>query len=139
MSIESWKAEFYPVPAAQIVNESPLVQAEHAYLKWTGALKENLGKHGLVKPFGSVCIRDVAGNVFKFSTEECVWCHNYYSVESGACQFCPLYSYGVCGDPSGPFMHWYSSGDPTLMINAIKEILDELRRPTNERTYQGSV
>lgn len=139
MSIESWKAEFYPVPAIDIVNESPLVQAEHAYLKWTGALKENLDKHGLTKPLRSVSIIDTVGDVFKFSTEECVWCHNYYAVELGSCQHCPLYSYGVCGDPSGPFMYWYSSNDPRKMINAIQEILNGLRRFTNERTYSDSV
>jgi hypothetical protein len=138
MSIESWKAEFYPVPATQIVNESPLVQAEHAYIKWTGALKENLEKHELVKSLGSVNISDIAGNVFKFSTEECVWCHNYYALHSGACGRCPLYSYGVCSDPSGPFLHWFFSSDPQRMINAIQEILNGLRS-TNERTYQDSV
>lgn len=44
MSIESWKAEFYPRPA----NEVPAAEAaEHSLQKWRGYLPENLAKHGI--------------------------------------------------------------------------------------------
>ena len=44
MSLESWKAEFYTIPASKCPEEYAI---EHSLRKWTGLLPENLDKHEL--------------------------------------------------------------------------------------------
>ena len=44
MSIESWKAEFYPIEAKDVKGDD-LERIDHALLKWSGVTEENLKKH----------------------------------------------------------------------------------------------
>ena len=44
MSIESWKAEFYPTPADEASKDQAIA---HSLRKWEGLRKENLDRHEL--------------------------------------------------------------------------------------------
>lgn len=45
MSLQTWKDEFYPVPASEPIGGHK-AQIEHSLRKWRGATKENTEKHG---------------------------------------------------------------------------------------------
>jgi site-specific DNA-cytosine methylase len=47
MSVETWKAEFYPVGARVAAEAGPVDAAEHSRRKWTGFLPRNLKQHGV--------------------------------------------------------------------------------------------
>lgn len=130
MTIESWKAEFYPVPAAEVVKATELEQAKHALLKWTGAMPENLQKHGLRKALGLPILLnqqdgfyDSKPDQFRFTTEECVWCHNHY--KSGGCEGCPLLKHTgkKCENRESAFVEFIHTGDPSIMIKAINKVI----------------
>lgn len=141
MTIESWKAEFYPVPAAEVVKRTELEQAKHALLKWTGAMPENLQKHGLRKALGLPILLNQEDELysskpaqliftnfakttqFRFTTEECVWCHNHY--KSGGCEGCPLLKHTgkKCENRESAFVEFIHTGDPSIMIKAINEVI----------------
>lgn len=47
MSLESWIKEFYQEDAETFTNKSDTECLDHSIQKWTGALPENLAKHGM--------------------------------------------------------------------------------------------
>jgi hypothetical protein len=90
MSIESWKAEFYPVPA----DEVPVDQAiTHSLRKWEGLRKENLDRHELTRIRRRITSR--SGSEFRVDGSSCALCHRYLVDGDGdaydvSCDDCPL-------------------------------------------------
>ena len=78
MSLETWKAEFYPVPASEA--EDPLA---HSLQKWEGL--SHLKEHELVQ-HGGMLEDDYA--VFFFDADTCALCRMYADGEN--CKNCPL-------------------------------------------------
>lgn len=91
MSIETWKAEFYPRPARAV----PATEAaEHSLQKWRGYLPENMAKHGIDFP-------DLASADMPFASQHtCALCEHWFDGreyanddpdnEGKVCPGCPL-------------------------------------------------
>lgn len=109
MSLETWKAEFYPIPADGVPEGEALA---HSLKKWEGLRKENLKKHGLRTRFGRL------GNIH-IDASTCALCHHYLHTAAGTCIACPLSTvYAVNCDEQ--YMAWGHSRDPEPMIALIK-------------------
>lgn len=94
MSMETWKAEFYPV-AAEDCAKDDLSMIDHALLKWSGLSKENLNRHGLgAACHGEIYFSDDEGRYldgFLVGGNSCALCLSYsYSQGLSPCDKCPL-------------------------------------------------
>lgn len=95
MSIESWKAEFYPVPAEEVPEEEALA---HSLRKWQGLLPENLALHKLIPVCNmlfdaegvtdEVQIQIQQRPVFAVTSETCALCRHH---NPDNCRTCPLF------------------------------------------------
>lgn len=97
MSLESWKAEFYPIDAKDVSIEAA---PAHALLKWIGYRDENLAKHGLVRisEYAIGEYNDDTCSSFTAGYDECALCVHYlieeedeYGIISSSCTTCPIY------------------------------------------------
>lgn len=115
MTIESWKAEFYPIEAIDTRRDEAI---QHTLRKWTGARPENLAKYELIKDRGSI-ICDNYANVFSFGGGSCALCVHYY------CDECPLAEHTgkTCMNGNSEYQKWIRDNDPEPMIKALEEIL----------------
>jgi hypothetical protein len=94
MSLETWKAEFYPIEADQC----PIDQAvAHSLLKWQGLTAENLAKHGVERHANSSRIG--SGDAFLWiGSDSCALCHHFHTDDpeedeygdESYCRECPL-------------------------------------------------
>lgn len=123
MSLNSWKDEYYPVPASEA--EDPL---EHSIRKWEGLLKKNLKKHKLVlSNSGGVLYEDIVDLYEKYSNSFCVdvstcaLCHKYLGKYGDSCPECPLNRYlGHRCDTKGPYNVFLDKHDARPMLRALK-------------------
>ena len=116
MSEQSWRNEFYPVPAGQCPKEDALA---HSVLKWRGLLKRNLKKHLLRLPPISV------------SAGSCALCQHWYG--EGECEGCSLAEYleRSCyrnTDCASPYTAYMTNGDPQPMISALRATQNALQQ-----------
>lgn len=109
MSIETWKQEFYPVPASEATSDVHTA-LDHSIRKWTGLLKKNLKKHGLTASWPRIW---EGRKSFPITTDTCALCHLYHD----ACDLCPL---GGCG-PFSAFCIWAEIGDARPMLTKLKQ------------------
>ena len=100
MSLETWKAEFYPIPA-DATNEADAI--DHSLQKWLGLLPENLAKHQVML-FDSDVVEQGA-DLDSPHTESvtidggsCSLCHHFCETDTynshddeSPCVECPLY------------------------------------------------
>ena len=123
MSIESWNAEFYPIPA----DEVPVDQAiAHSLRKWEGLRKENLDRHKLSQIGRRIESR--SGRQFWVNEGSCALCHHYLSDGDVSCDNCPL-SIARGGFPcdrslpdesEAPWHEFEEEGNPGPMIFWLK-------------------
>jgi hypothetical protein len=125
MSLETWKREYYPVPAHEVPAGRPAVW--HSLRKWGGMRPGNLAKHGCyidrhddVSDMGSISL--VIGS------ESCALCEHYLvnkPYSSGTCKGCPLYKanhHRRCDDGDGsPWRQRHRTVEP--MISILKRAL----------------
>lgn len=130
MSLETWKAEFYPEDAALFYTEqrSALEAVEHSLRKWRGLLPENLAKHGVEKDgIGIKETRRISCKErFWFRAENCALCEWSLKARDGGetpmdeeCDCCPLQG---CA-------HEYRAaiyGNPTPMIRLLESAREKL-------------
>lgn len=130
MSLDSWKAEFYPVEADQVPKKQAIA---HALQKWIGLRKENLNRHGL-QVFCSTIWEKTEGvfyqdaPVMAINADSCSLCHFYLKKQ---CEKCPLFAttgHRECeGDLDNgvysPYEHWQSFHNPERMITALQQAL----------------
>lgn len=116
MSLETWKAEFYPVEAISVPEDQAV---EHSLQKWYGLRKENLKRHG-VRHTG-VNITDDAGKQLAINGHSCALCRHHPE-----CTGCPLVRvHGVPCDEDGdmplsPYVRFIDAGDPEPMIEILE-------------------
>ena len=120
MSIESWKAEFYPVEADKCPKENVVA---HSIRKWEGLYADNLKKHGL--EVDSDYIEDCLYDRFYIDSSSCALCQTHFT-----CGDCPLYK--VRGDVScdnrskrevrSPFKTWTELNRADHMLRWLKKI-----------------
>ena len=121
MSIETWKAEFYPKPARVTTVEEA---AEHSLQKWQGYLPENLKRHG-------VSTADLARADMPYrSADMCAlcWHHEGRQVKDNdgqwTCPGCPLYEIGE-GCLRGGSAYNLTNGDhSTEVVNRMIAALE---------------
>lgn len=146
MSIETWKEEFYPVPADdRRAKRSHTAAVNHSLKKWRGLTKESLEKHGLQKISGSDCITPILGGEhMPIAGATCALClmeddrtclNN--STSEKFCRQCPLFRtlgrqcdqdnlLDVSEEPS-PYSNFIVRDDPLPMIKALEKTKKKLR------------
>ncbi len=135
MSLETWKQEFYPIPAETFNNGNYSQEEifEHSIQKWTGLLSENIAKHGVHLDnsyFGSWMVvgddyDDKTGNRVPITSESCSCCAAYYTSDS-ECDNCPLYEigYGCSHSTESP----YALATRCLDDDRILDMIDALKK-----------
>ena len=127
MSLESWKAEFYPIEASDVRFTKEAIR--HSLKKWQGLTKENLEKHGVVKKGDDRLYDGIEKWPFHIDCFSCALCQ-LFNDENNECHECPLnrflgYSCDEREEIYGPYSHWMDSGDPQIMIDALQKLEDE--------------
>lgn len=130
MSIQSWKKEFYDIPASDAAG-SDLEAVEHSIKKWKGLTLRNLSKHGLMKERGRQTIKEgVNGEAFWVSASSCALCVKHLAVAIGDedCGNCPLSEVrGIRCDHmrlheiTSPYGDWMDKSDPGRMIRWLEK------------------
>lgn len=92
MSLESWKAEFYPVEASEVRDAAQAV--DHAIRKWRGCLPSNLARH---RVYGGSSVNDKREyGGLQMNSETCALCMLYYNektrLKKDRCQACPVFA-----------------------------------------------
>lgn len=139
MSIESWKAEFYPVEASNVPSERAV---EHSLRKWIGLRSENLAKHSVRKV--TSIIHDSFGGHLTVSAMSCALCKYWYTPINNTpldedendyrfrCARCPLAlsregvpcDRRLSDERSSPWHTFTHSGNPEPMIAALLKAKD---------------
>lgn len=131
MSLNSWKREFYPVPADECEEPNAL---EHSLRKWRGLTPENLARHGVNRVLSSL---DDGDEMLGITTQSCALCKSYLAAEP-ACKECPLRKVR-CGYPCdapcdqdgdehrriAPYGRFVQCGDPGPMIKLLELVTDQ--------------
>ena len=116
MTIETWKQEFYHIPASSDMTDKEAI--EHAILKWEGFREKNRRKHKLNR-FVPILF-DENGCEFIFGVMTCSLCLKYSSSD---CTSCPLTVQGYkCSNAYSPYRK-AMNGNPAKLIAALKECL----------------
>lgn len=102
--IESWKKEFYHIPARKAAGDD-LTAVEHSLKKWMGLRKENLDKHKVAQRGKTIFSID---DELRVSNKTCALCIGHLQeqedVRQSPCASCPLYKVrgGYACDHAGP-------------------------------------
>lgn len=138
MSLQTWKAEFYPVSAQSDVARADPVA--HSLRKWRGLTPENLARHGVWR-VGSCAIGDdtVTMAIDETTCSLCVWYGEHDELCRYSCRLCTLYATRGCfcympraDEGLSPWRAWTHNGDPLPMIQAL-EAAQEMERGANGR------
>lgn len=87
MSLETWKAEFYPVEAQDVPVEDAV---RHSLQKWIGLRAENLSRHEcwLDDNGCDIAVVDSSRDYLYIDSRTCALCEHHR--RGGACLNCPL-------------------------------------------------
>jgi hypothetical protein len=138
MSLETWKAEFYPVEASEVAVGLPAI--EHSLRKWIGLRKENLVRHGLTNV--RYCIGESDDKFLNINSNSCALCTHYIDQE---CSECPLVAVRgmTCDDDFdevyAPYQTFGEKGDPEPMIALIQTALDAWKKEHPEGAIAETV
>lgn len=86
MSLETWKAEFYPEEAHDASERGDSAAVKHSMRKWVGLSPANLEKHGMVTS-------EIDSHIFEQKDHEKV-----FRTHAGTCALCELYVRNKCKD-----------------------------------------
>ena len=132
MSLETWKAEFYPVEADKATG-SDMEALDHSIVKWTGLLKNNLEKHGVEKErlrerliiFGT----DFGTDAFIVNGTSCALCRKYTKVRDDEpdCNECPIWRMtGLnCERKFASFALWDDARPMLTLLKRAKKWLEK--------------
>jgi hypothetical protein len=154
MSIESWKAEFYPMETRDTLEVEAI---QHSLTKWVGLMSQNLSKHGLIfNSFTGNINEDNEtevdpSNNFSISYSTCSLCYHYYDKEENMeqskepCYPCPIFQLinrpcttrGLIGKLS-PFDYWVMEGNPLPMISLLRDVLAAAQEQEEEEENNES-
>lgn len=88
MSIETWKAEFYPEEAADAAEKGAIHAIQHSIVKWKGLREDQLKKHGLTA--NNTHLREAEGLSWEIDSRNCALCC-LDEMGKGRCKSCPIY------------------------------------------------
>jgi hypothetical protein len=135
MSLASWKAEFYPVPASEIKTVREAI--EHGLRKWKGLRPGELKAHGLVLS-GAVLQSpgDVEEPSVPITSSSCALCHLCADKRGSVhCHPCILTEIRgrACDRAIGatesrsPYANFLENGDPEPMIALLEQALERVK------------
>lgn len=131
MSLETWKKEFYPIPANSRKIKTELAAVEHALQKWEGLRARNLKKHEVAHYTDSTHgsdgkrIEDRCGQTLPIVDSSCSLCVRHPQ----SCEKCCLFKIrkgSTCFEPTGqehlgPYVTFVTKGDPSPMIRLLRK------------------
>ena len=125
MSIDTWKAEFYQIPATDVRWRDAVT---HSITKWKGLLPDNLAKHQVV--WSGNCISD-PGDWLSIDGDTCALCEHYQDLDD--CSECPISKIrngGRCDETTEseidpPYWHFIRTGNPLPMIKILEALVNE--------------
>ena len=124
MSIETWKAEFYPVPASEVSAEDAL---QHSLRKWIGLREENLSKHACTV-YHYVELTDGRKEI-NIDISSCALCESYCTPQDCYdCSSCPIEKLTGKSCDNGrksPWGKWTTGEGPEPMIAVLQECIAE--------------
>lgn len=140
MTLASWKKEFYRVEADAVPEEKALA---HSIRKWTGLLKKNLKKHGLIR-FHKSALVDRRGEYFWADADSCALCAHYI-FGPPRCGECPLVKSrsGIDCTKTGhdegvsPYRAFYEHGDARPMLRVLKRAQNANPRRLRQRRHEA--
>ena len=142
MSLDSWKKEYYPVPAEEVDLSNAI---EHPLRKWRGLRPDALEEHNVTVINGLLFdAEDFAESrrnlrpYLAIDAESCALCIHYYDEEAevlrvtgilspDVCINCPLFSVlgKRCDDGAdSPYMLFLNTHNPGPMIRALEMTLE---------------
>lgn len=150
MSLETWKEEFYPIPANE--NMEDMEALLNAKRKWEGMRKENLEKHECNVKTGRI---NYNAEFFCIGAGSCALCLKYSpeyeeTLNKYVCDQCPIYLSRdeiSCDNLSqeeidlqkysdneihSPWHEFTNNNNPELMLQAIDIAIEYLSKQNNE-------
>jgi len=134
MSLATWIAEFYPIPAKAVPEAGAVA---HSLQKWKGLTPENLKAHEvkLARFLGRVFVmprdlfvrhpNDLPETAVPIDSDSCALCARFFHKNRQYCELCPLAkSLGDRCDslPDSPWVLFLDALDPTVMIQALERV-----------------
>lgn len=137
MSLKTWRAEFYPVPASRVSKRDA---AAHSLRKWLGARPAALRRHGFqsLSKLMDAAIGSASGG--EFSARDCALCHRFQLEQcEERCAKCPLavVRNGIpcfdrmSGESVSPYCSVRAHADPEPMIRWLRKAVRY-----SERTFK---
>ena len=153
MSIESWKAEFYPIPAEAVPEDQAL---NHSYRKWQGLLPENLARHGLIQVGTMLFVDEGITDEYQIQMQQnpvfyvdgisCALCFHHHSKSEKndfvLCGNCPLRkvrgvpcdsTLGVGDNAISPYAAFTLRKDPRPMLDWLVIAIERRSDPAETR------
>lgn len=127
MSLETWKAEYYPVPATEVAKADAVA---HSLRKWEGLRLEAVERYGLAAGGRMLRNQHREAGVFMIIDTTCALCIQYLEARHG-CPLCPLkivrgvpcdvdLEIGDHTEPA-PYVEYIHGGDPEPMISWLNK------------------
>lgn len=123
MSLETWKDEFYPVPADKVEAKDAVA---HSLRKWIGLRKENLERHGVVRRGFMIHDKNYTGKLLPIDDQTCALCVHYEG-DDCKCTACPLQQVRkkrcdrkLLTEYRAPYLAFIHCGDPEPMIQCLE-------------------
>ena len=130
MSLQTWKAEFYPQSAAETLalkiddTERTELALAHSIQKWRGLTPAALARHQLKVVDGDLFPSNGADETFGIDAESCALCMAF-----PGCKDCPLYGSRdnvscdstTAEEAHSPFFMFSVDSDPQPMIDALEK------------------
>jgi len=133
MTLETWKKEFYPVPADDPSIDTSMKATLHSLQKWIGLRKENLNKHSVYMFAGYVDdFLDFKSSIdpgLCINADSCALC----KIFRNSCFECPLYQVRTrpCDkcleeETYSPFSDYIINYNPEPMISWLLKTVEML-------------
>jgi hypothetical protein len=132
MSLATWKAEFYPIPARRVSKKNALA---HSLRKWQGLTKAALRRHGITRNGYQI---SGEGGRLDIDSGTCALCGHFLKYEPGdyECANCPLAivrggmrcDHEMAFEESAPWCAFSEDGDARPMISWLKKAIKAQER-----------
>lgn len=124
MSIETWKAEFYPRPAQAISEEDAL---DHSIRKWEGLQPDALEKHVLFVVKNLIWEISSRPSSHKVGRKDCALCVQYLVKVNhldDCCERCPIFKFRGSACCEGVGNPWYAfmKGNAAPMLDLLRQV-----------------
>lgn len=143
MSLESWKQEYYPIPANEV---SKADAAKHSLQKWIGLRVVNRINHAVQLDYGELKDNDVDHESCDYDSldidsSSCALCVHHLKETDLAvtCTGCPLAAAlgRPCDTPGAPYNSFLGTGNVEPMIKELQCLCSNSAEPTQAATPEA--